>query len=175
MSYGYPKAVEAVNVPISFWTFPLDDSQIKFQTSYVPDNVPTEIMEGHMPLPNDCGYQLDSVFTYHKGHFPSKESRCHFIYENDGHKGSTIQLLHMHKGSPAASAFPPIPDMTQKFKVAQEKIGDVDCYYAYRSEKYGPHELIFQARDYQYLMLVKPASWTSREWFFNLLENFFLR
>ena len=36
ISYGYPQAVEAVNVPISFWKFPLEDSRIKFQTAFGP-------------------------------------------------------------------------------------------------------------------------------------------
>ena len=35
-----PKPVEAVNVPISFWKFPLEDSRIKFQTAFRPFDIP---------------------------------------------------------------------------------------------------------------------------------------
>ncbi|MEI8329752.1 MAG: hypothetical protein WCG14_07140 [Chlamydiia bacterium] len=173
MSYGYPKAVEAVNVPISFWKFPVADSQIKLQTAFMTSNIPTEAMVGHIPLPSNSGYKLDSVFAYHSGNTPSEESRYNFVYEHEGHKGAIIQLQHVHKDSPAACAFPPVPDKTQKFKMVSRKTRDMDCYYAYRSENYGPHELIFQHGMFRYLILVKPASWTSREWFFELLENFF--
>ncbi len=172
LSYGYPKAVEAVNVPISFWKFPVADSQIKLQTAFMKDNIPTEAIVGHLPLPSNSGYQLDSVFAYHFGETPSEESRYNFVYEHEEHKGSTIQLQHVHKNSPAACAFPPLPDQTQKFKMALEKVSGIDCYYAYRSENYGPHELIFQRGNFRYLMLVKPASWTNREWFFKFLGIF---
>jgi hypothetical protein len=172
LSYGYPKAVEAVNVTISFWKFPVADSQIKLQTAFMKDNIPTEAIVGHLPLPSNSGYKLDSVFAYHFGEIPSAESRYNFVYEHEEHKGSTIQLQHVHKNSPAACAFPPLPDQTQKFKIALEKVGGVDCYYAYRSENYGPHELIFQRGNFRYLMLVKPASWTSKEWFFKFLGIF---
>ena len=173
MSYGYPKAIKAVNVPISFWTFPVEDSQIKFQTAFTLSNIPDEVASAHLPLPIDSGYKLNSVFTYHAGDPLSEKSKCNFVYEYEGKKGSTIQLQHVHKDSPAACAFPPVPDATQKFKIKLEKVCGVNCYYAYRSESYGPHELVFQIGDFNYLMLVKPASWTSREWFFNLLGNFF--
>jgi hypothetical protein len=172
LSYGYPKAVEAVNVTISFWKFPVADSQIKLQTAFMKDNIPTEAIVGHLPLPSNSGYKLDSVFAYHFGESPSADSRYNFVYEHEEHKGSTIQLQHVHKNSPAACAFPPLPDQTQKFKIALEKVGGVDCYYAYRSENYGPHELIFQRGNFRYLMLVKPASWTSKEWFFKFLGIF---
>ena len=172
LSYGYPKAVEAVNVPISFWKFPVADSQIKLQTAFMKDNIPTEAIVGHLPLQSNSGYKLDSVFAYHFGETPSAESRYNFVYEHEEHKGSTIQLQHVHKNSPAACAFPPLPDQTQKFKMALEKVGAIDCYYAYRSENYGPHELIFQRGNFRYLMLVKPASWTSKEWFFKFLGIF---
>ena len=90
------------------------------------------------------------------------------------YKGSTIQLLHVHKNSLATCAFPPVPDITQKFKIETDSICGIDCYYAYRSEKYGPHEVIFERGDFNYLILVKPASWTSKKWFLRLLDSFFL-
>lgn len=172
-SYGYPQAVEAVNVPISFWKFPLEDSRIKFQTAFRPLDIPKMAVAAHLPLPNDSGYRLDSVFAYHVDVFPSEESKYNFVYENESYKGSTIQLLHMHKNSLAACAFPPAPDTTQKFKKGIDRVCGIDCYYAYRSEQYGPHELIFQHRNFNYLILVKPTSWTNREWFFKLIEKFF--
>lgn len=170
MSYGYPHAVDAVNVPISFWKFPVAKSEIRFQTAFIPENVPEEILAGHLPLPKDCGYHLNSVFTYHTGDKPDKRSRANFVYEHESHKGSTIQLLHVHKDSPAASSFPPNPDHTQKFKHVEESIQGKIYYHAYRSEAYGPHELIFQRGDYNYLLIVKPTSWTSRDWLLRFLS-----
>lgn len=172
LSYGYPRAVKAVNVPISFWSFPVGKSKIKFQTAYNQDAIPDFAKKFHIPLPDNIGYKLSAVFSYHEEEKPSQGSRHNFVYEHENCKGQIIQIIHMPKSSPAACAFPPEPDATQKFKTTTKKIHGLECYYAYRSEDYGPHELVFEYKNMIYLISIRPARWTNQKWFFNLLDNF---
>ena len=118
--------------------------------------------------------RLNAVFAYHAQSTPTEESRFNFVYERENCPGSTIQLLHVRNASPAACTFPPQPDTTQKFTHYNELLSDIPCYLAYRSEAYGPYELIFQRGDFTYLVLVKPASWTNKPWFFNIMKNFII-
>lgn len=171
--FGYPDHINAVNVPISFWSFPTDKSQIKLQIAFPAIKIPSEIMAAHWPLPIESGYRLDSVFVYFGERPTLSESRYHFVYEHKEHKGVTIQILQMNKASPASCTYPPTPDLTQKFKHSMLEANGKEFFYAYRSEQFGPHEIIFQHGDYNYLMLVKSASWTNKEWFLSLLNKFF--
>ncbi|MEN8236764.1 MAG: hypothetical protein ABFQ95_04385 [Pseudomonadota bacterium] len=117
------------------------------------------------------GYKLNSVFAYHSEEVPSKTSRFDFVYESEAHKGSTIHLLKVHQNSSAACTFPPKPDTTQKFIYDLKRIGSMDFYHAYRSKVYGPHEIVFQHGEYRYLLLIKPAKWTSTMWLLKILKG----
>ncbi len=172
ISYGYPKTVKAVNVPISFWSFPVGGSKIKYQTAFSPQDVPVVAKSAHYPLQKASGYNLVTVFAYHEEANPTANSRYNFVYEHNVHKGSTIQIQHVYKDSPAACKFPPEPDTTQKFLTTTTKIQGIDCHYAYRSEECGPFEVVFEHKDYRYLMLVKPTSWTNKQWLFEFLDSY---
>lgn len=172
LSYGYPKTVASVNVPISFWSFPVENSQVKFQTAYKKNEVPATALAAHIPLAANSPYKLEAVFAYHVKDKPDKNTRYNFVYEHATHKGNTIQILQMANDSSSVCTFPPKPDNTQKFITELRKVGEFDCYYAYRSEIYGPHELIFQYKGNTYLVLAKPSSFTSKDWFFDLMNHY---
>ncbi|WP_417905393.1 hypothetical protein [Candidatus Tisiphia endosymbiont of Micropterix aruncella] len=148
---------------------PVGDSAIKFQKAYSVNEVPSEIKK-HLEIPQSSGYFLNSVFTYQKQkEFSAQEDRVEYVYEHAKVPGATVRLVR----TPVISiSFPPIPDTTQKFYYEELSGLKRSVYYAYRSKNYGSHEVVWQDRNHNYLLLVKPTSWTNREWFLRFLGSY---
>lgn len=170
LSYGYPKIVKAVRVPISFWKMPVLESGIKFQRAYNVNEVPIEI-KLNIEIPQSSGYILNSVFTYQKQEaLSTQEDRVEYIYEHSKVPGATVRLVWATKGSNTLT-YPPTLDTTQKFKHEELNLKKKKIYYTYRSKDYGPHEALWHDGNYNYLLLVKPTSWTNKVWFEKFLEE----
>jgi hypothetical protein len=172
LSYKYPSKVKIVDVPISFWKVPPKlESGLKYQISYTAQEAPKELLEDRVCIPEKEGYSLNSIFVYQGQEEPSLSDRVEYIYEHNEILGATIRLIRSHKSTQFSFNYPPEPDVTQKFRHSTLDINKKIVYHAYRSEDYGPHEAVWDQGEYNYLLLVKPTSWTTRSWFSDFLVD----
>ncbi len=153
-SFRYQK--NASPVPLSYWSYTR-----KQEWTLIP-LVPTDSTKAPINL-SDHGYFLNSLFVLNGF---EKE----YYYEKRGSPGSYIRLLITPYGSDDSIPYPPFLG-DQKCTSQTISINGIDIYHAYLSEEFGPHEAIWRHNNNVMLLLVKPARWTSIDWFHQLLTD----
>jgi hypothetical protein len=142
-------------VPLSYWKYTR-------QNNWETRSLPVSDFVEYQQVLATRGYFLNSVFAYGT---PIQE--IEYYYEHQERPGSYIRILIIpHNGIP----YPPIlGDQTCTMQSTQ--IGDREVHHTYLYDAVGPHEAIWKEQNYNVLLLVKPAKWTSLTWFKQLIAE----
>lgn len=167
LSYQSRHCEPVIAVPVGYWAHkrhPPEIASFAFRAQDAPTGLPGE----KIVPPASYGYHLDSVFVYGDLENPQEAD---FAYELNERTGHYLRVL----ASPSAAAqgiqYPPKLDR-QPCSSEVLNIGGQEVHYAFHeSEKFGPHEAVFQKDGLNVMLLVKPSPQTDRAWFINLLEQ----
>ena len=66
--------------------------------------------------------------------------------------------------------YPPRLDK-QPCSTEVRRIGSREVQYAYLTERYGPHEAVWQRHGQNFMLLTKPTLESTSKWFWELLEQ----
>lgn len=95
-----------------------------------------------------------------------------FIFEHKKVPGCFVRVLCSPKNSPFTISIPPIIS-DQECTNKTLTIGNNNFYYATsKNFAWGSHEIVFKNDSFNFMMIVKPAPWTSFKWILDLLASF---
>jgi hypothetical protein len=148
----------ASDVPLSYWEYS------RQKTSPIELRPIANALEPIF-IPKPYGYFLNSIFS-----IGSPQQEVEYYYEHRELPGSYLRLLVTAEGHEHSIPYPPkLGD--QYCKTEHLNIHNHDMYHAYLDENLGPHEIIWSHENSVLLLLIKPATWTSRIWLHKLLKD----
>lgn len=93
-----------------------------------------------------------------------------YVYEADEPPGRYLRLLVSPSNQAGGVAYPPRLDL-QPCSTGVLSIHGQDVHHAFLTERYGPHEAVWQANGHNFMLLTKPSTDTDGIWFSGLLEQ----
>jgi hypothetical protein len=167
LSYPSRHSEIPIAVPVGFWAHerkPESVSTHVFPTATAPPDLPG----ADIGPPSDYGYELNSVFAYGDVAHPDEAD---FVYYRSDRPNLYIRVLaSLANPERAGMRYPPAPDR-QPCQSEIISIAGKTVYYAFINEDVGPHEVVYQADGLNVMLLVKPAEYTNRSWFVDLLSR----
>jgi hypothetical protein len=156
-----------IAVPVGFWAHQRNPETLPTHV-FPGDCAPPDIPGTHIAPPSDYGCGLNSVFTYGDSAHPEETD---FVYYQSESPNLYIRVLaSLENGKKAGIRYPPVLDR-QPCHSETISIAGKTVYYAFSNEDVGPHEVVYQAHGLNVMLLVKPAQYTNRSWFFGLLDR----
>jgi hypothetical protein len=134
-------------------------------------DIPSDLSGSHVVPPTDYGFRLSSVFVYGPRALPQEVD---YAYEADDPPGRYLRLLVSPSNQVGGIAYPPRLDLQPCSKEIQYLAGQ-EVHHAFLTERYGPHEAVWQANGLNYMLLTKPSVATHATWFSGLLEQLVTR
>lgn len=139
----------ASDVPTSYWKHQRSKTHFCFPLANAPE-LPVSLNEALRKR----GYLLNTLFAFGLDEKTILERE--YLFEHQEFPGAFIRLL-------TPTSYPPL-------------LGDQDClaqdlYATSKQFHLGPHEFVFKKEGSPYLVLVKPAPWTTRNWANDLMEE----
>jgi hypothetical protein len=156
-----------IAVPVGFWAHERKP-QRPLTHVFLAATAPPDLPGSDTTPPSNSGYELDSVFAY--GDLAHPEEADFVYYRSDRPNLSLRVLASRESGAPAGIGYPPALDR-QPCHSETLSIAGKTVYYAFSNDAVGPHEVVYQARGLNVMLLVKPAPYTSRSWFLGLLNR----
>lgn len=112
-------------------------------------------------------YLLNSGFGFGRSKVQLEEIEIFFEHQNA--PGCFVRVLCSSMNSPYSIAFPPTLS-DQECADKSLSIHDYTFYYATsKNFEFGSHEIVFNKRSFHFMMIIKPAPWTTFEWVMELL------
>jgi hypothetical protein len=129
---------------------------------------PPDLLGRHVAPPPFYGYSLDSVFRYGDLAHPDEVD---FVYYQSERPNLYIRVLaSLENNEQPGIRYPPVLDR-QPCQSETMTIAGKTVWYAFSNDAVGPHEVVYQASGINVMILVKPADYTTRSWFFELLSR----
>jgi hypothetical protein len=154
-----------IAVPVGFWAHerkPKSAHIHVFPGAAAPPCLPG----AEITPPSDHGYELNSVFAYGDLTQPDEAD---FVYYRSDRPDLYIRVLaSLENTKQTGLRYPPVLDR-QTCQSETISIAGKTVYYAFVTEDVGPHEVVYQVRGLNVMLLVKPAEYTNRSWFLELL------
>lgn len=162
LSYYARHSKTATKVPTGYWNHQRNESMYCFSLS----KIEAEKQFGIKAVLEKEGYIFNSLFAFGKN--KEQFSEVEFIFEHQKVPGAFIRILTTPQGAANSIQFPP-------------KIGDQECLVQNMNKKesfylasskvfdFGPHEIVFCLNQIPFIMLVKPAPWTTLHWVLRLI------
>jgi hypothetical protein len=131
-----------------------------------------EAAPAHLPgrdvaPPAEYGFRLDSVFVYGPVERPQEAD---YLYEKGDPPGCYLRLLVSPADQPGGVRYPPRPDL-QPCSTEVRSVRGQEVHHAFLTERYGPHEAVWQAGGRNFMLLTKPSLETTADWFAGLLRQ----
>jgi hypothetical protein len=156
-----------IAVPVGFWAHERKP-EARFTHVFPCATAPPDLPGADIAPPPEYGYELNSVFTYGDVAHPDEAD---FVYCRSDRPNLYIRVLASLANSERAGIrYPPVLDR-QPCHSDTISIAGKTVYYAFINEDAGPHEVVYQADGRNVMLLVKPAEYTDRSWFIELLSR----
>jgi len=136
-------------------------------TVYSAANVPAALPGREVAPPTAYGFRLNAAFVYGSLELPQEVD---YLYEADEPAGRYLRLLVSRSNQSGGVAYPPRLDL-QPCSTGALSIHGQDVHHAFLTERYGPHEAVWQANGLNFMLLTKPSTDTDGVWFSELLEH----
>lgn len=172
LSYSHRHEEPVVSVPLGYWKHTRSEELISY--ALTQEEIPEEIVNTLQPLIialTARGYTINGGFGFGKRRSHMEE--IEIIFERQNAPGCFVRILCTRSNSTFSISVPP-------------NLGDQECihqtlciqgntlYYATsKNLALGSHEIVFSKDPFNFMMLVKPAPWTTFEWVMGLLDSFF--
>ena len=134
---------------------------------YSAANVPAHLPGCKVMPPVAYGFRLNSVFVYGPHQMPQEVD---YLYEADEPAARYLRLLISPASQPGGIAYPPRLDL-QPCSTEVLCVRGNEVHHAFLTERYGPHEAVWRADGYHFMLLTKPSIDTDGKWFNVLLEQ----
>jgi hypothetical protein len=134
---------------------------------YRAANVPANMPGREVAPPTAYGFRLNAVFVYGSQESPQEVD---YLYEADEPPGRYLRLLVSPSNQAGGVAYPPRLDL-QPCATGVQCIHGQDVHHAFLTDRYGPHEAVWQANGHNFMLLTKPSTDTDGIWFRELLEH----
>jgi hypothetical protein len=134
---------------------------------YRAANVPADLPGREVAPPTAYGFRLNTAFVYGSQESPQEVD---YVYEADEPAGRYLRLLVSPSHQAGGVAYPPRLDL-QPCATGVLSIRGLDVHHAFLTERYGPHEAVWQANGLNFMLLTKPSTDTDGMWFRGLLEH----
>lgn len=170
LSYSHRYQEHVVSVPVGYWEHSRAEELI--QHALTKEDIPAKFLQATQSLTialKNRNYILSGGFGFgkNKDHLEEVE----FIFEHEKSSGSFVRILCTQTDSPFPISVPPtISD--QECTTKTLTIRKNTFYYATsKNFPYGSHEIVFKNNSFNFMIIVKPAPWTTFEWVFDLLTS----
>jgi hypothetical protein len=136
-------------------------------TLFHAEAVPAHLSGQEVVPPTAYGFRLDSVFVYGPVERPQEAD---YLYEKGDPPGCYLRLLVSPSDQTNGVRYPPRLDL-QPCSTEVLSTNGQEVHYSFLSERYGPHEAVWQAGGRNFMLLTKPSLETTAEWFAALLQQ----
>jgi hypothetical protein len=166
LAYQRRHAELVIAVPVGYWKHERTPPDL-LATLFAGEAAPAHLPGRAVRPPSRLRYRLDSTFVYGDVLAPQEAD---FVHVHPDDPGMYIRVLASPAGVPNGIAHPPSLDQ-QPCSTETLHVGGREVHYAFADERWGPHEVVFQDRGQNVMLLVKPAAWSDRAWFLDLLRD----
>ncbi len=170
LSYSCRHEEPVVSVPVGYWTHSRAEELMQY--ALTKEYIPTKFLQATQPLNislKNRNYILNGGFGFgkNKDHLEEVE----FIFEHKESSGSFIRVLCAQTDSAFSISVPPtISDQECTNKTLT--INKNTFYYATsKNFAFGSHEVVCKNNSFNFMIIIKPAPWTSFEWVLDLLTS----
>ena len=119
-----------------------------------------------MPPPT-YGFRLNSAFVYGSQELPQEVD---YVYEADEPAARYLRLLVSPSNQAGGIVYPPRLDL-QPCSTEALRVRGHEVHHAFLTERFGPHEAVWQSNGCNFMLLTKPSQDTDAKWFIGLLEQ----
>lgn len=171
LSHYARHSATATRVPTGYWEHQRNESMYCYSLSKTQENKEVEKFPRILKAVLEKeGYVFNSLFAF--GQSENQFSEIEFIFEHQKVPGLFIRLLTAPLVTSNPILFPPtIGDQECKAVIVQKNKGKQPFYCATsKIFDFGPHEVVFKMGDTPFIMLVKPAPWTSFHWLLQFMD-----
>src|SRR5262249_33171631 len=137
------------------------------QTVYSVANVPAHLPGREVMPPSAYGFHLDSAFVFGLQELPQEVD---YLYEAKEPGGRYLRLLVSPATQTGSITYPPRVDL-QPCSTEVVRIRGHEVHHAFLTERYGPHEAVWQAKGHAFMLLTKPSTDTDSKWFSEFLSQ----
>jgi hypothetical protein len=157
---------QTIGVPCGYFAHERRPSTLE-QAVYSASNVPAHLPGGEVVPPSGYGFRLNSAFVYGLQELPQEVD---YLYEAEEPAARYLRLLVSRANQAGSIAYPPRLDL-QPCSTEVVRIRGHEVHHAFLTERYGPHEAVWQANGHTFMLLTKPSTGTDSKWFNELLSQ----
>lgn len=165
LSYAYRHEDSAVSVPVGYFRHHRSPRSLRLRAC-LPGDTPREL-PGRATvgrLATRC--PLDSLFLVEEA---GAAVEADWVFRDPADPDTTLRLLVTRDGKHAIP-FPPEAE-PQPCRKATLTVGGTSVHHAWADERYGPHEAVWAQEGVVRMLLARPRTGASTEWFRRLLED----
>lgn len=162
---------QVIDVPCGYFAHQRRPSTMEVAV-YNERNVPSDLPGREVVATNTCGFCLDTAFVYGAHDAPPQE--VDYLFETDNPPSGYLRLLVSSSNQPGGVLFPPRVDL-QPCTTRLLNVCGREVHHAFLTERYGPHEAVWQANSQNFMLLTKPSPETDSNWFGRLLKQMLAR
>ncbi len=134
---------------------------------YSATKIPADLPGREVAPPPAYGFRLNAAFVYGSTELPQE---IDYVYEADEPPGRYLRMLVSPSNQTHGVPYPPRLDL-QPCSTEILSIRGQEVHHAFLTERYGPHEAVWQANGHNFMLLTKPSMETDGVWFKGLLEQ----
>jgi hypothetical protein len=157
---------QTIGVPCGYFAHERKPPTVELAV-YSATKVPADLPGREVAPPPAYGFRLNAAFVYGSPELPQE---IDYVYEADDPPGRYLRMLVSPSKEVHGVAYPPRLDL-QPCSSEVLSIQGHDVHHAFLTERYGPHEAVWQANGHNFMLLTKPSTATDGIWFSGLLEQ----